>query len=377
MQAQASQTLPAGDSPAWHHATVGTIADPQPGPSTIHPTKEINRIMQLWLTPCTQPDYRVPPPAACPRAGCPGRRFRLHQAVAKPVRGVASRTVPAHRYTCQTCRRTFRAYPPGVDRGHIAVGVKQFATALHLLGLSFRDIGRALTVLGVPLRKSQAQTVVAPKLKGLRHRSIAMAPLLSRVTVDDSHDNQRAHVWIHGRPLTLHRALHRDGRAALVIEDVDRQTRYAVEQWIRATLAGFGVEARIVFPTAAPRRGAGYRPAVDAGVAAGDVDPVDDDGAVDAVTLAESSADATVKVTAAAFAPDAANVLAVRGSAVGEAAIGAAVFASTAARPPTASMLPGRLTIPRCSRWRLPARPRTSHSNPLPEDHGQTLSKGF
>lgn len=226
--------------------------------------------MQLWLVPRTQPDTRVQRPVACPHAGCDGRRFRLHQAVAKRVRGAAGRPVAAHRYTCRACRRTFRAYPAGVDRGTVAVGVKRFAAALHLLGLPFRDVSRALAVLGAPLGKSQVQAVVAPRLRGLRHRSIA--PLVTRVTlagvgVADAREGDRdgrapdpdaagavASVWVHGRSSTLRRAVDRHGRAALVIDDIDRRGRLAVEQWVRATLAGFGVDVEVVFPAAPHRR---------------------------------------------------------------------------------------------------------------------------
>lgn len=238
--------------------------------------------MQLWLVPGTEVNRNVRPPAACPYAGCGGRRPRLLQAVAKPVRGCAAdggerlgglgrsrtggvsglsssgldgvpacpfgrarglaavRTVTVHRYVCRACGRTFRVYPGGVDRGDVAVGIKRFAAALHLLGLSFRDVSRALGVLGVPLGKSRVQAVVAPRLRGLRHRSVSMAPLLGRVVLGgatgdavgkgsgggggggggggDDDDAAAATVRVKGCDLTLRRALDARGRPALVIE---------------------------------------------------------------------------------------------------------------------------------------------------------------
>ncbi len=226
--------------------------------------------MQLWLVPGTAADARVPPPYACPCAGCDGRRFRRLQAVAKPVRdarapvargGSASGAVTAVRYACRACGRSFRVYPPGVDRGDVAVGIKRFAAALHFLGLSYGDVGLALGVLGVPLSKSRLHAVVAPRMRGLARRSTA--PLLGRVEVGggagcgtgaDDGERAAASVVVGGRRLTLRRAVDARGRAALVIEGVDRHTRRAVEAWVRGVLKGFGVEVNVVFPAARPAR---------------------------------------------------------------------------------------------------------------------------
>ncbi len=251
--------------------------------------------MQLWLAFGAQPDPRIQPPAACPHPGCGGRRFRLHQVVVKGVRdaaptragapAAASRVVDVHRYTCRRCRRTFRAYPASVGRGSVSTPVQRLAAALRLLGLSFRDVSRALAVLGVALGKSQAQALIAPRLRGLDRRGIA--PLFDRVEIAGPPAGDRAarvadqpsgdrgarvtgrggaapcapapaaSVWIHGRRLALRRAVDPRGRVALVVDDVDRETRRAVDAWVRDTLRGFGIEVEVVFPTRrAPRRAA-------------------------------------------------------------------------------------------------------------------------
>lgn len=277
--------------------------------------------MQLWLTPDTQPDTRVAPPAACPHAGCAGRRFRLLQRVAKPVRDAAPRSVVAGRYACRSCGRTFRVYPPGVDRGDVAVSVKRFAVALRLAGLSLRDVSRALAVFGAPLGKSQVQAVVAPRLKGLRHRSIE--PLLERVLLQprlaDAADGSieasvdagqehvrhgappRATVVIGGRGLTLRRAVDKHGRVALVVDGVDRRTRLAVAQWAEATLAGLGVRVEVVSGVPSRRRAA--VDVVDEAVGAIDVDAVAsvDDNAV--ASSDDGAADAGMRVSAAVDTP--------------------------------------------------------------------------
>lgn len=251
--------------------------------------------MQLWLVPSAAGDPRVPPPYACPHTGCDGRRFRRLQAVAKPVRdarapaacgGSTVGGVIAMRYACRACGRSFRVYPRGVDRGNVAVGIKRFAAALRFLGLSYRDVSLALTVLGVPISSSRVHAVVAPQMRGLARRSTA--PLLARVDVDgraghaagvDADGYFAATIEAGGRRLTLRRAVDARGRTALVIEGIDRNTRRAVEAWVRGVLVGFGVSVDVVFPAV---RRAGSRPAPAAVAAAGGIDrgeprDVDDD----------------------------------------------------------------------------------------------------
>lgn len=237
--------------------------------------------MQLWLVLDDQPDTHIPRPLACPHVDCGGRRPRFMQAVGKRVRGVGPRAVVAHRYACGTCGRTFRVYPAGVDGGTVGVGVKRFAVALRWLGLSFRDVSRALGILGVPLEKSQVQAVVAPRLKGLRHRSAGA--LLRRVVAGGGGDGvdgggdvggdpgggHAATVMVLGRALPLRRAVDGKGRPALVIDGVDRECRLALARGVGAVLAGLGVRAEVVFPTARMARAERGVPA--AGVGAGAV----------------------------------------------------------------------------------------------------------
>lgn len=128
--------------------------------------------MELWITLHAAPGDGIAPPAVCPHAACGGTRLRLWQVVAKPFRGVAERdgwdaaaSAPratlAHRYRCLDCGRTIRVYPDGIDRGRVPAGVKRFAAALYVLGLTCRDVSRALWVLGAPMGKTHVNAVVA------------------------------------------------------------------------------------------------------------------------------------------------------------------------------------------------------------------------
>jgi len=131
--------------------------------------------MRLHLIlPRVEPEQIIPP-SACPHPGCPGRHFRLHQAVAKPVRDTLFTQVPAQRYQCLRCRRTFRVYPRGVTTAHTSQRVQGLAVLLYLLGLSYGAVSLALEALGVYLCKSRVYDAVqaaAGRVPGLKREQV-------------------------------------------------------------------------------------------------------------------------------------------------------------------------------------------------------------
>jgi transposase-like protein len=60
--------------------------------------------------------------------------------------------VPAHRYRCLRCKRTFRVYPQGVTHAQTSQRVKGLAVLLYLLGLSYWPMGRSQPQLSVDSR---------------------------------------------------------------------------------------------------------------------------------------------------------------------------------------------------------------------------------
>lgn len=131
--------------------------------------------MRLHLIlPRVEPEQIIPP-SACPHAGCPGRHFRLHQGVGKALRDTVHAWVPARRYQCLRCQRTFRVYPVGVNADHTSQRVKGLAVMLYLLGLSYGAVALALEALGVYLCKSRVYDTVqatAQRVPGLRRQQV-------------------------------------------------------------------------------------------------------------------------------------------------------------------------------------------------------------
>jgi len=83
--------------------------------------------------------------------------------------------VPAYRYLCLRCKRTFRVYPQGITHDQTSQRVKGFAVMLYLLGLSYGAVSLALEGLGVTLSKTSVYVAVqaaAAKVKGLKRREV-------------------------------------------------------------------------------------------------------------------------------------------------------------------------------------------------------------
>jgi hypothetical protein len=77
----------------------------------------------LLILPRVEPN-EIEVPQICPYEDCAGESLRHHQTVRKALRDTQYPAVDAERYQCLKCRRTFRVYPLGVNRGEISLRVK-------------------------------------------------------------------------------------------------------------------------------------------------------------------------------------------------------------------------------------------------------------
>lgn len=107
----------------------------------------------------------ITPPSLCSYEDCQGRRFRVHQQVAKPLNDTVYPRVAAYRYQCLTCGRTFRVYPKGVSSAQTSLRVKRLAVILYYLGLSYGAASVALQAFGVYISKSQVYGAVQEMAK--------------------------------------------------------------------------------------------------------------------------------------------------------------------------------------------------------------------
>jgi len=119
----------------------------------------MNKMRLNLILPVVDPE-KFTRPEQCPDPKCHGPYFQLHQTVKKAVRDSQYREVPALRYTCLKCGRTFRVYPQGVQAAHVSQRVKGMAVMLYLLGLSYGAVELMLAALGVFLSKTSVYRAV-------------------------------------------------------------------------------------------------------------------------------------------------------------------------------------------------------------------------
>lgn len=104
--------------------------------------------------PHVEPDeYEMP--TVCPRDGCRGEHFKLHQRHCR--RSIADpeyEQVTVRRCRCLSCKRTFRVYPRGVSGAQRSDRLKGIGIMLYVLGLSYGGVEDALLALGLAGSKS-------------------------------------------------------------------------------------------------------------------------------------------------------------------------------------------------------------------------------
>jgi hypothetical protein len=146
--------------------------------------------MHMHLLLAQRETARCALPSVCPKPGCGGTEFRLHQQVIKPLRDAQRQTVTVYRYQCVRCCRTFRVYPQGVSHAHTSRQVHELGVLLYFLGLSFGAVSTALDGLGVYLSKSRVHDAVQafkhekPDLRRCDVFEAIQARHLQRGTVD-------------------------------------------------------------------------------------------------------------------------------------------------------------------------------------------------
>jgi DNA-directed RNA polymerase subunit RPC12/RpoP len=88
-------------------------------------------------------------PERCPY--CSGQIFQRWGSGAKPVQDADPEIGEYVRYHCTTCGRTFRHYPPGIDKTRLTQRVRTTAGIAWALGLSAREVVEVFADLGIEL----------------------------------------------------------------------------------------------------------------------------------------------------------------------------------------------------------------------------------
>lgn len=196
--------------------------------------------LQLLL-PRVEPE-KLEEPKVCPYEGCGGKRVRWHQDVKKALRDTKYEQVPAQRYQCLKCKRTFRVYPPGVSRAQTSLRGKGLAVMLYLLGLSYGATSIALEAIGVSYCKSQVYYAVqeaASRVPGLKReqvfeglRTVAMGADLTSVKCQ-------------GKWLSLGLTVDSISGLVLTVDQLDGQDIKALQKWIEPIAQQVGAQVLV------------------------------------------------------------------------------------------------------------------------------------
>lgn len=111
--------------------------------------------------PQSRPDF-------CPH--CDSRLLQGWGWEDKLIEDVQFNRVTVHRYRCEACGRTFRHYPPGVDRAGSSLRVRQAAAILWGMGLSLHAVDTLMRMLGLYMSQSSIWRASEPVDRSLRRR---------------------------------------------------------------------------------------------------------------------------------------------------------------------------------------------------------------
>jgi DNA-directed RNA polymerase subunit RPC12/RpoP len=96
-------------------------------------------------------DQKTERPRACPYCGSP--IIQSWGLVDRNVQDAEAQLAGVHRYRCATCARTFRHYPPGIDRSSFSKRIRHIAALACALGMSCREVVEVFGQLDIPLSR--------------------------------------------------------------------------------------------------------------------------------------------------------------------------------------------------------------------------------
>lgn len=137
------------------------------------------------------------------------------------------------RYRCDSCRRTFRHYPEGVNQADQSHRLVQLAAICWTLGLSLRAVSGIMGVFGLPL----AHMTVWRDVQGMAERLRRRQPGAVRVLgVDGFYGRLRG--WRYGAVV----AVDLGSGQPVAIAEVAEQDSQAVVRWLKPLVEALGVE---------------------------------------------------------------------------------------------------------------------------------------
>lgn len=190
------------------------------------------------ILPRVQPG-RISPPRECVYDDCQGMHFRHHQEAKKALKDTVYAEVVAQRYECLSCRRTFRVYPEGVNRGQTSLRVKGLAVMLYALGLSYEGTSLALEALGIYMAKSsvyEAMQDAARRVPGLKREQVFEETRTPALGAD------LTSVKCNGQWLTLGLAVDDTDGMVLTVDELSGEDAETLKEWVGPVAKAVGAK---------------------------------------------------------------------------------------------------------------------------------------
>jgi transposase-like protein len=113
-------------------------------------------------------DCQFERPKQCPY--CSAETFQRWGGTAKRVSDPKLSAVWVYRYRCCRCHRTFRYYPPGIDRARQTARMRTLAAIGWIFGMSYRCSSRYLSGFGISLSRMSIWRDVQRRAEGFERK---------------------------------------------------------------------------------------------------------------------------------------------------------------------------------------------------------------
>ena len=119
-------------------------------------------------------------PEKCPHCG--SQILQSWGQSPRNLQDIQHTSAEVHRFRCSECGRTFRHYPPGVDRGIQSLRLRKMAALTWVMGLSSRVIVELFQELGVELSRMTIWRDGRELAKQLAEQNVAVS--IKKYTLD-------------------------------------------------------------------------------------------------------------------------------------------------------------------------------------------------
>jgi len=203
-------------------------------------------------------DYqRISRPRSCPH--CKSTILQKWGRASKPLKDLDQQQAEVHRYRCTDCSKTFRTYPPGIERSSRSKRMRSLAGFTWALGLSLDSVVDVFQCLGVEMSRTtiwrDGHTTITKNRNAGRDRIVTVHSIQTLEANDGSaiftENNQAPHndnslrarpSFLDGEEITL---ILNIGRRYILLGVIDIDGPRAAREWLQALAGEFGMEVNI------------------------------------------------------------------------------------------------------------------------------------